>query len=145
MGVLITNRQNRHSISPEKVRQTAQILLDVLKFPDYELSLVLTDDSEIAVMNKEYLNHEGATNVISFPMQEGDFSGINPQMLGDVVISLDTALKEAEDAGMSLEERLNELLIHGILHLLGYDHEIKEDEDEMEEKSRELKEMLRKS
>jgi len=66
-------------------------------------------------------------------------------MLGDVVISLDTALKEAEDAGMSLEERLNELLIHGILHLLGYDHEIKEDEDEMEEKSRELKEMLRKS
>jgi len=127
------------------VRQTAQILLDVLKFPDYELSLVLTDDSEIAVMNKEYLNHEGATNVISFPMQEGDFSGINPQMLGDVVISLDTALKEAEDAGMSLEERLNELLIHGILHLLGYDHEIKEDEDEMEEKSRELKEMLRKS
>jgi len=106
---------------------------------------VLTDDSEIAVMNKEYLNHEGATNVISFPMQEGDFSGINPQMLGDVVISLDTALKEAEDAGMSLEERLNELLIHGILHLLGYDHEIKEDEDEMEEKSRELKEMLRKS
>ncbi len=127
------------------MRQTAQILLDVLKFPDYELSLVLTDDSEIAVMNKEYLNHEGATNVISFPMQEGDFSGINPQMLGDVVISLDTALKEAEDAGMSLEERLNELLIHGILHLLGYDHEIKEDEDEMEEKSRELKEMLRKS
>jgi probable rRNA maturation factor len=127
------------------VRQTAQTLLDALKFPDYELSLVLTDDSDIAVMNKEYLNHEGATNVISFPMQEGEFSGINPQMLGDVVISLDTALKEAEDAGMSMEERLNELLIHGILHLLGYDHEVKEDEAEMEEKSRELKEMLRKS
>ncbi len=106
---------------------------------------MLTDDSDIAVMNKEYLNHEGATNVISFPMQEGEFSGINPQMLGDVVISLDTALKEAEDAGMSMEERLNELLIHGILHLLGYDHEVKEDEAEMEEKSRELKEMLRKS
>ncbi len=127
------------------MRQTAQTLLDALKFPDYELSLVLTDDSDIAVMNKEYLNHEGATNVISFPMQEGEFSGINPQMLGDVVISLDTALKEAEDAGMSMEERLNELLIHGILHLLGYDHEVKEDEAEMEEKSRELKEMLRKS
>lgn len=143
MGVLITNRQNRHSIAPEKVRQTAQKLLDALKCPDSELSLVLTDDSEIAVLNKEYLNHEGATNVISFPMQEGDFSGINPQILGDVVISLDTALKEAEQAEMSMEERLNELLIHGILHLLGYDHEIKEDEDEMEEKSRELKEMLR--
>jgi rRNA maturation RNase YbeY len=145
MGVLITNRQDHHSISPEKVRQTAQKLLDALKCPDSELSLVLTDDSEIAVLNKEYLNHEGATNVISFPMQEGDFSGINPQILGDVVISLDTALKEAEQAEMSMEERLNELLIHGILHLLGYDHEIKEDEDEMEEKSRELKEMLRKS
>jgi len=127
------------------VRQTAQKLLDALKCPDSELSLVLTDDSEIAVMNKEYLNHEGATNVISFPMQEGEFSEINPQILGDVVISLDTALKEAEDAGMSMEERLNELLIHGILHLLGYDHEVKEDEAEMEEKSRELKEMLQKS
>ncbi len=143
MAILISNRQDKHHISLEKIEKTAQTLSDLLGQSDSELSIVLTDDADIAQINQEYLQHEGPTNVISFPMQEGEFSGINPQMLGDVVISLDTALKEAQDAGISLEERFNDLLIHGIMHLLGYDHENEEDEAEMEAKSRELKEMLR--
>lgn len=56
-------------------------------------------------------------------MQEGECAGINPDMLGDVVISVDTALAEAEAAGSTLHERLLFLLLHGILHLCGYDHE----------------------
>jgi len=90
-------------------------------------------------MNSTYLGHEGPTNVISFPMQEGDCSGVNPQLLGDVVISIDTAEREGVEGGMAVEERFDELLIHGILHLHGYDH-IHDGQEaaEMEARSREL-------
>lgn len=145
MAILISNRQDRHSVSSEKTEKTAQTLLDLLERSDSELSVVLTDDADIAQINQEYLGHEGPTNVISFPMQEGEFSGVNPHLLGDVVISLDTAFKEAENAEISLEERFTQLLIHGILHLIGYDHEKPEDEAEMDAKSLELIEKIRQS
>lgn len=84
---------------------------------------MLLDDKGIARLNKEFLQREGPTNVISFPMQEGQSTTINPQLLGDVVISLERAQKEAREAGMLFEDRLDYLLIHGILHLLGYNHQ----------------------
>ncbi len=113
--------------------------------PESELSIVVVDDAEIASLNSEYLNHKGPTNVISFPMQEGEFSGVNPGLLGDVVISIDTAEKESRVAGIDIEERVDELLIHGILHLCGYDHVSDEGEAWiMEEKSQELLVLLRK-
>jgi len=72
-------------------------------------------------------------------MREGEFSHFSPQLLGDVVISTDTAAKEAQLSGMSIKQRLNELLVHGILHLFGYDHETSEqDAKEMEIKNQEL-------
>jgi len=72
-------------------------------------------------------------------MQEGKFSNISPTLLGDVAVSIDTAVKEGKKAGISLEERLTELLVHGILHLLGYDHENNEQKaEEMERKSESL-------
>jgi probable rRNA maturation factor len=113
--------------------------------PESELSIVVVGDVEIASLNSEYLNHEGPTNVISFPMQEGDFSGVNPGVLGDVVISIDTAEKESKTAGIDTEERFEELLVHGILHLFSYDH-IYDTEEAliMEEKSQELLALLKK-
>jgi probable rRNA maturation factor len=80
------------------------------------------DDEEIAALNRQYLQRSGPTNVIAFPMQEGAFGEITPDLIGDVVISMDTCRRESEAAGMPLEARLDELLIHGILHLFGYDH-----------------------
>ncbi len=72
-------------------------------------------------------------------MQEGQFSDITPGLLGDVVISCETAQNEADKARITLEERMSQLLIHGILHLLGFDHEKAElDALEMEEKSLEI-------
>jgi probable rRNA maturation factor len=69
-------------------------------------------------------------------MQEGKLSNISPTILGDVAVSIDTAAKEGEKAGIGMEKRLTELLLHGILHLLGYDHENNEQEaEEMERKS----------
>lgn len=104
-----------------------------------ELSILIVDDAEIEALNKEYLNRYGSTNVIAFPMRSGQFSNITPHLLGDVVISIETAAKEGERIGISLEERFAQLLVHGILHLLGYDHEKTEKEAEnMEKKSNEI-------
>ncbi len=94
--------------------------------PEGELSILIVDDPQIAELNQRYLNRTGPTNVIAFPMQEGQFSDINPSLLGDVVISIETAEKEALDADLNVEDRFNDLLIHGILHLFGYDHETNE-------------------
>ena len=91
---------------------------------DKELSILFTGDDMIARMNDRYLKRKGPTNVIAFPMSGGPGPEIETAMMGDVVISVDTALKESKEAGESLEDSIDRLLIHGILHLLGYDHEI---------------------
>lgn len=116
-----------------------QAILNALGFPDAELSILIVDDPEIEKLNGQYLHRHGPTNVIAFPMQEGDFADISPQLLGDVVVSMDTAQKEADIAGIHVDQRLLELLVHGILHLVGYDHELSKTEDlRMEAKSNSL-------
>ena len=77
----------------------------------------------MAELNKKYLDRPGPTNVIAFPMREGPFCDITPNLLGDVVISLDTATREGQDAGITTVARFDQLLVHGILHLFGFDHE----------------------
>jgi probable rRNA maturation factor len=101
----------------------AQRILDVLGCPEAELSITIVGDRSIRTLNRDYLGRDKATNVISFAMQEGEFGAINPEVLGDVVISADTAAREAEEAGESFLSRLYFLLLHGILHITGYDHE----------------------
>lgn len=101
--------------------------------------MVLTDDDSIMELNQTYRGIAKPTNVLSFPMLEGEFSSISPHLLGDLVISVDTAQREADEAEITLDERLSQLMIHGVLHLVGFDHERGEDETvEMEEKSLEL-------
>jgi len=117
-----------------------------LDFHDGELSIVIVDDKQIEELNRAYFQRKGPTNVIAFPMREGPFSDLNPQLLGDVVISAETAKKEGEAAGISTEERFNQLLVHGILHLFGFDHEKdKRKEQEMEKKTAQLMAMLKRS
>lgn len=126
------------------MKEKAQAILDALDSPDVELSILLVDDAQIAVLNQDYLQRQGPTNVIAFPMREGEFAQVNPDLLGDVVISLETAEKEGEVGGQGLQDRLSELLIHGILHLFDYDHEKSEAEAEkMEIKSHELLEIIK--
>ena len=143
MEVLISNQQNKRPISPKKIQTTARAILDVLASPEAELSLLVVDDDGIAPLNQEYLKRPGPTNVIAFPMQEGQFSDLSPHLLGDVVISVETCQREAEAAGIPFERRFIELLIHGILHLFGYDHEKSSAEARrMEQKSNALLEQL---
>ena len=126
------------------MQKKALAVLSALGNPEAELSLVFVDDNEIAELNRQYLKRDGATNVIAFPMQEGAYSGISPHLLGDVVISVDTAVRESTFAGIDVETRLEDLLIHGILHLFGYDHESNQDDARfMEEKHQELIKIIR--
>ena len=97
-------------------------LLKMTDCVDKEISITLVDDSEIQVINKQYLSKDRPTNVISFSLQEGQFGNINPNMLGDIIISVETANRDALKGNLSFEEELIFLIIHGLLHLLGYDH-----------------------
>jgi probable rRNA maturation factor len=143
MEVLIDDRQNKYKISAKKINQTARAILNALDCPDAELSILLVDDQQIAKLNTEYLNRKGSTNVIAFPMREGQFGDITPNLLGDVVISVETACREGNAAGIGMQKRVDQLLVHGILHLLGYDHEkTAKEAKRMEKRSEALQQML---
>ena len=111
-----------------------------------ELSVTVVGDRSIRRINREYLARDRSTNVISFSQQEGDGGGMAPHMLGDVIISADTSAREAEQGGMQPFDRLCFLLLHGILHLCGYDHERSGEEEaaRMEKKEAELFRILKK-
>jgi len=97
--------------------------LRLLDQSDAELSVVLVDDPEMRRLNATYRHIDRATDVLAFAMREGDGRGLHPDVLGDVVISLDTAARQAAERGGTLEDEVRLLLTHGVLHLLGYDHE----------------------
>jgi probable rRNA maturation factor len=138
LKILIDNQQEERLATAPLHKKTEQIL-NALGCDDHEISIVITDDVQVRELNRTYRGKDKPTNVLSFPMQEGEFSDITPGLLGDVVISLDTAGAEAQAAEITTDERMSQLLIHGILHLIGFDHELGENQArEMEEKSLEL-------
>ena len=107
---------------------------------DAELSILLTTDHEIQQLNSQYRGKDSATDVLSFPMNEQLVAKDAVRQLGDVVISLETAEKQAKELGVFLEQEVLRLLIHGLLHLLGYDHENVSDDEakRMQDKEAEL-------
>jgi rRNA maturation RNase YbeY len=88
-----------------------------------ELSVVLADDAWISELNQRYRGRSGPTNVLSFPQEDAFTASFTGNMLGDIVVSVETAAREAAVEGCSLESRVHRLLCHGLLHLLGYEHE----------------------
>ncbi len=95
-------------------------MLDALGLPEAELSVLLTDDREIQRLNREHRSKDRPTDVLAFPMAE---NALDPQaILGDVVISLDTASRQARSRRRELDVEVRFLLAHGVLHLIGYDH-----------------------
>jgi probable rRNA maturation factor len=94
-----------------------------------ELSIVLADDTAIRRLNREYRGKDRATNVLSFPAP-ATVAGI--RMLGDIVIAFETVAAEAADEGKGLSDHVRHLVVHGVLHLLGFDHETDADAERME-------------
>ena len=115
-------------------------LLSLLKLKTSAVSVVLMGDAEMAVYNEQYRNKKGATNVLAFPATGPNDGFVVPEAeLGDILVSVDTARREAREQGHSLHHRLTELIIHGMLHLIGYDHERSEREAlRMQDQEKEL-------
>lgn len=111
-----------------------------------ELSVLIVDDAAIQEINYNYLKRDHPTNVISFSQQEGETFDVpgSGVLLGDVVISADTAWRDAQEAGIEMFAELVFLLMHGILHLVGYDHErgTRKEAECMEKKEREIYALL---
>ncbi len=116
------------------VRARADRMLRAMRLEPCELSIVLCDDATIATLNREYRRKSGPTDVLAFAMHEGEggfFVGMHAHVLGDVVISLETAARQAREHARSLEDEVTMLLAHGVLHLLGLDHRDRTEERRM--------------
>ena len=109
-------------MDPVRIRRGIRRILRGLGYPKAELSLLFTDDEGITELNRRYLKRDGPTNVLAFPMTDAAHPELETPMLGDIVISLDAAMRDAQEWGESLEGTVDRLLIHGLLHLLGYEH-----------------------
>ena len=123
MEILIQNNQDQHPVDAVQFESQIGQILEKLEETDCELSLLLTDDVEIQELNRTYRDLDKATDVLSFPQDEDAVNETGDTLLGDVVISVETAARQAEEHHLSFNEELILLTIHGILHLLGYDHE----------------------
>ena len=105
------------------IKRRAERMLEALKLRDAELSILLCDDRTIHALNRTHRRKNKPTDVLAFALREGKpVPGAGGKALGDVVISLDTAARQAEELGRTLWEEVTWLLAHGLLHLLGYDH-----------------------
>ena len=143
MELLVSNEQDICFIEPELELLFQKVLEALLQAEgetgEVEVSLVLVDDKQIQEMNRDYRGIDRPTDVLSFPLREA-VEGEEPKvpvddwLLGDIVISMETALRQAEEYGHSLERELGFLLVHGCLHLLGYDHQREEERQVMREK-----------
>lgn len=124
MPLLIDNRFGPADLDLAALSLRVQRVMAALELePRAELSLVICGDQEIAALNEQWLGRQGPTNVLAFAQGEGQGAGLHPEILGDVVVSIETAERESADNGLEPGEHLMRLIIHGLLHLLGHEHE----------------------
>ena len=123
MKIWIRNRQKHIPLNLRKIRRAVQRILTELGLLEAELSLLFVNDLQIQALNRQYLRRDKPTNVLAFPMRKGEFPTLHPHLLGDLVISVETAKRQSNRFGLGEMEMVILLMIHGILHLIGYDHE----------------------
>jgi len=144
--VVLQNRQRVVAIDRAWLRRTAEAVLSASRADGAELSLVLVSDRRMRALNRRYRKKDRPTDVLAFPLTPsqpsprgtrcffvatGRVEGVGggarhsspPMLLGDVVIAMETAKRQASEFGHSLRDEVARLLVHGVLHLLGYDHE----------------------
>lgn len=139
MQVVLSNVQEKMPITAQMENMVTKVLnkaAEVLEINEgSEVSVVFADDEYIRELNCQYRGKDTATDVLSFALDEGDepeiLDGPEESLLGDIVISVETALRQSQDFGHGLERELAYLTVHGMLHLVGYDHEAEADKAEM--------------
>ncbi len=122
MPVSVSTRRRWPGVRAAQVRRDATRMLAALRV-DAELSVALVDDAEMRGLNATYRGADRPTDVLAFAQHEGENAALHPELLGDVVISLDTAARQAAQRAAAVADEVRTLLAHGLLHLLGYDHE----------------------
>lgn len=143
MKIDIQNLQNIEKIDKDRIIRCAAHALDIMGEDDVELSLVLVNDMYIRNLNWKYRKKDLATDVLAFPMR--DSRGLSGPVLGDVVISVETAKREARKRKKTFQEELDLYFVHGILHLLGYDDEKPRARKKMKTKEQEILKLLKAS
>ncbi|MEO8605916.1 MAG: rRNA maturation RNase YbeY [bacterium] len=118
----VVSRRRVAGVTAAAVKRDADAILALLAV-DGELSIALVSDAEIHALNHAYRGKDRPTDVLAFALREGENPHVHADVLGDVVISLDTAARQAAARGHGIAHEVRFLLAHGILHLLGYDHE----------------------
>ena len=127
----VTRKRIRRGPSPRTIQKRAYIVLDYLSCHRCELSIVLCDDAFIHHLNQSYRNKDAATDVLSFPLNDAPLNAPVDTMLGDIIISVDTANRQAAELGGKLLDEVTSLLVHGILHLMGHTHDNHDNEKKM--------------
>jgi probable rRNA maturation factor len=118
MAVLIKNSQKLLKIDVNNIKKVTEALLSFLGFQNKDLSVLFVDDKKITILNKKFFGKNHPTNVISFSYMDG----LPGEVLGDIIISLERAEEEARTSGTYFYERFFALLVHGLTHIIGYDH-----------------------
>jgi len=138
MPTIVTRRLRKGPVLAEKtVRALGDRMLVALRLEDAELSILLVDDRQIQELNRIHREKDKPTDVLAFPLDEEPTEGV-PRLLGDVVISLPTALRQARSRKRTLFPEVRFLLAHGVMHLLGFDHGTPEEKREMDALTRKL-------
>lgn len=143
--IYFRNSARGSGVDSRRLKQTARALLEAVDEADSTLSISIVTDREIQALNRDHRGKDKATDVLSFPLVESTLDpvsapgdGDHERMLGDVVISVETARRQAQAYDAPLQDEVNRLLIHGILHVLGHDHEEASERMRMEAEERRL-------
>jgi probable rRNA maturation factor len=120
--VEVRNMQRKQRVDSGRIEDLAVRALRMVGREGSQLSIVVVNDRRIRELNRLYRGRDSSTDVLAFSQLEGDGAGIHTEVMGDVVISAETAARQCAEAGDSLEDELDLLAVHGILHLAGFDH-----------------------
>jgi len=123
MRILIRDRQRRRRLNKDRISRSSRRILTLLDQPKAELSILFVGEKRMTGLNSEYRGIHKSTDVLSFEAAIPEAGGEARNVLGDIVISVPKAEAQAKTNGLGFYEEVRRLLIHGILHLLGYDHE----------------------
>ncbi len=130
------NEVRGSGVDARALKATMRTLLRAVDEADAEISITLVDDAAIRAINREHRGKDKPTDVLSFPLEPEPFA--QERLLGDIVISIDTARRQAADYDAPLQRELYRLMIHGLLHVLGHDHEAADERAVMEAEERRL-------
>jgi probable rRNA maturation factor len=124
MIIEVVNRQRKMPIDCERWQAFTAKALKVVPAKDAGVTVAFVSDRAMRELNRRWRGKEGTTDVLSFPAGQDEFEKVEGLRLGDVVISVEQAARQASEHGLSFEDEVAQLILHGLLHLCGYDHEI---------------------